>query len=149
MVRRESFTKDDKPVKAVAALSSGSVLSSTNKAAAKKQSELQSAFEAMSRRSTANSNFGASEQGTPGGLSAQTVPGKAEDLNSSKRMGSQGRYRRDSAKQLRNSNTEKSILQEASEEVITLSLDPKAGKKKKQIPRQLKPLPNLTPGSKI
>jgi len=58
-------------------------------------------------------------------------PAKTEDLT---RLGS-GRYRRDSSKHLRSSNTEKSILQEASEEVITLSLDPKANKKKKNIPR--------------
>jgi len=39
---------------------------------------------------------------------------------------------------MRNSNTQRSIVQDAKEEALVLSLDPHAGKKKK--PKQLKPI---------
>ena len=64
-----------------------------------------------------------SEQGTP----VTTDP--------MARAGSASKYRRDSLKK-----SDSSIFQEASEEAFVLSLDPKAGKKKKLIPKSLKPL---------
>ena len=74
--------------------------------------------DAMSRKSTAMST----EHGTPGGIiqSSRAASGRRE--------GSQ--------KRLKASNTEKSIHQEATEEVLIMSLDPKAAiKKKKNAPR--------------
>ena len=79
--------------------------------------------DAISRKSTAMST----EHGTPGGYNTHS-----SRPASGKREGSQ--------KRLRKTNTEKSIHQEASEEVITLSLDPKVSKKKKNVPRQLQPI---------
>ena len=80
--------------------------------------------DAMSRKSTAMS-----EHGTPGGVDQP-------------RLGSGNKMRgssRGSKKSLANSNTERSnLFQDAEDELITLSLDPKASKKKK--PRNLKPL---------
>lgn len=57
------------------------------------------------------------------------------------------RKRQDSARNLSGSNTEKTLLQEASVEAVTLSLDPKAAKKRKNIPRQL-PKINTNPEQK-
>jgi|TARA_B110000305_G_C19097624_1_gene473769 hypothetical protein len=45
------------------------------------------------------------------------------------------RKRQDSARNLSSSNTEKTLIQEAAVEAVTLSLDPKAAKKRKNIPR--------------
>jgi hypothetical protein len=95
-----------------------------------------------SRRSTANTNFGANSdlqsglefyQGTPG--TSHSISSKAEGI---KRMGS-GRVRPPgSASKMETPGSERSILKEASHEAITLSLDPR--KKKKQLPRNLVPL---------
>mmetsp|Transcript_5399 Transcript_5399/g.9073 ORF Transcript_5399/g.9073 Transcript_5399/m.9073 type:complete len:209 (+) Transcript_5399:96-722(+) len=104
-------------------------------------------FEAMSRKSTANSNFAAHSEAEHQKEFAQSTGLPSGKSGSSKAEGLQrresGKYRQSSqARQLNNSNTEKSIMQEASEEAITLSLDPKAAKKRKQIPRHLLPLDN-------
>lgn len=57
--------------------------------------------------------------------------------------GGSGKVRRQSANKIRHSNGEmgtSQLLQEASNEAITLSLDPQKGKKKKNAPRTLKPI---------
>ena len=55
-----------------------------------------------------------------------------------------GKLRRQNSNKVRNSNAEmggtNQLLQEASNEAITLSLDPQKGKKKKNVPRTLKPI---------
>ena len=57
------------------------------------------------------------------------------------RAGSASKYRRESLKK-----SDSSIFQEATEEAFVLSLDPKgAAKKKKQLPKMLKP---IAPGGK-
>lgn len=94
------------------------------------------AFDAMSRRSTAMSNDGLTEHGTPG-------QGSTPGAKMSSRGGS-GKLRRQNSNKVRNSNGEmggtNQLLQEASNEAITLSLDPQKGKKKKNAPRTLKPI---------
>lgn len=64
-----------------------------------------------------------SEQGTP----VATDP--------MARAGSANKYRRDSLKK-----SDSTIFEEASNEAFVLSLDPKAAKKKKQLPKNLKPI---------
>ena len=93
------------------------------------------ALDGMSRKSTAMSNNQLSEHGTP---AAQG--GQIKRRNSSTK-------RKSSTNQLNNSQSERgNLIQGASHEVLTLSLDPKAGKKKK--PRNLDPLPAV-PTKKI
>lgn len=99
-------------------------------------SKPKNAFDAVSRRSTAMSNDGLTEHGTPGQGSSATAKMSAG-------AGS-GKLRRQNSNKVRNSNAEISgtnqLLQEASNEAITLSLDPHKGKKKKNAPRTLKPI---------
>jgi hypothetical protein len=71
----------------------------------------------MSRKSTQ-----VSEHGTPITTDPMARPGSAK-------------YRKESMKK-----SDSTIFQEASEEAFVLSLDPKAAKKKKQLPKQLQPI---------
>lgn len=94
------------------------------------------AFDAISRRSTAMSNDGLTEHGTPGQSSATGAAAKMAS------RGGSGKARRQNSNRVSNGEMggTNQLLQEASNEAITLSLDPQKGKKKKNAPRTLKPI---------
>ena len=93
-------------------------------------------FANMSRKSTAMSNDLLSETYTPQKNEVKRVPS---------RTGS-GRASRDGGARVQNSERGSELLENASVEAITLSLDPKAAKKKKQFPRTLKPIEKTANG---
>jgi hypothetical protein len=104
------------------------------------QTQGKNGIDAISRRSTAMSNDGLTEHGTPGqGIATGKIPSS---------RGDSAKLRRQSSNKVRNSKDvplgemggPNQLLQEASNEAITLSLDPSKGKKKKNVPRTLKPL---------
>ena len=80
-----------------------------------------------------------------GGLTEHGTPGQATQSAAKLKRGDSAKVRRQSANKVRNSNGEmggtNQLLQDASHEAITLSLNPQQqGKKKKAAPRTLKPI---------